>query len=115
VEVDLNHNPCRSRVSDASLLSTAQILKIGKGGGPLYLATIRSTSGEATSLTDKDKELCPSWKKLVGQFDDVFPDDHPGLPPKRSVQLEINLEPGVTPSSKAANRLSPAETGELKS
>jgi Reverse transcriptase (RNA-dependent DNA polymerase) len=114
VEVDLNHNPCRSRVSDASLLSTAQILKIDKGGGPLYLATIRSTSGEATSPTDKDKELCPSWKKLVGQFDDVFPDDHPGLPPRRFVQLEINLEPGVTPASKAAYRLSPAEMDELK-
>jgi hypothetical protein len=67
-EVDLNHNPCRSRVSDGSLLSTAQILKIGKGGGPLYLATIRSTSGEATSPTDKYQEMCPAWKRLVGQL-----------------------------------------------
>jgi hypothetical protein len=80
----------------------------------LYLATIGSTSGEDTSPTDKDKELCPSWKKLVRQFDDVFLDDHPGLPPKRFVQLEINLEPGVTPASKAAYRLSPAEMEELK-
>jgi hypothetical protein len=100
VEVDLNHNPCRSRVSDASLLSTAQILKIGKTGGPLYLATIRPTSGEAT--TPADEELSPSWRSLVGQFDDVFPGDHPGLSPKRSFQLEINFEPGVTPASKAA-------------
>jgi predicted aspartyl protease len=114
VEIDLNHNPCRSRVSDASLLSTAQILKISKGGGPLYLATVRSTSGETTSPTDKDKELNQSWKSLVVQFADLFPDDHPGLPPKRAVQLEINLEPGVTPASKAAYRLSPAEMDELK-
>jgi predicted aspartyl protease len=97
VEVNLNHNPCRSRVSDASLLSTAQILNIYKGRGPLYLATIRPTSEEATSPADKDKELSPSWKKLVDHFDDVFRDDHPGLPPKLSVQLEINIEPGVTP------------------
>jgi hypothetical protein len=114
VEGNLNHNPCRSGVSDASLLSTAQILKIGEEGGQLYLATIRPTSGEATSPTDKDKELSPSWRKLVNQFDDVFPDYHPGLPPKRSVQLEIYLEPGVTPTSKATYRLSPAEMDELK-
>jgi predicted aspartyl protease len=112
VEVDLDHNTCCSTVSDASLLSTAQILKIGRGGGPLYLATIRPTSREATSPTNE--ELSPSWKILVGQFDNVFPDDHSGLPPKRSVHLEINLEPGVTPASKAAYRLSTAEMDELK-
>jgi hypothetical protein len=53
-------------------------------------------------------------EKLVGQFDDLFPEDHPGLPPKCAVQLEINLEPGVTPASKAAYRLSPAEMDEIK-
>jgi hypothetical protein len=94
------------------LLSTAQLLKTGRGGGPLYLATIRPTSGEATSTIDA--ELSPSWKSRVGQVDDVFPEGHPGLPPKRSVQMEINLEPEVTPASKAAYRLSPAEMDELK-
>jgi hypothetical protein len=44
----------------------------------------------------------------------VFPDDHLGLPSKRSVQLEINLEPGLTLASKAANRHSPAGMDELK-
>jgi predicted aspartyl protease len=83
VEIDLNHNPCRSRVSDASLLSTAQILKIGKRGGPLYLATIRPTAGESTSTSDA--EFNQSWKSLVRPFADVFPEDHPGLPPKRAV------------------------------
>jgi hypothetical protein len=85
---------------------------VGKDGGPLYLATIRPTS--ETVITPKPSELSPTWEKLVGQFDDVFPEDHPGLPPKRAVQLEINLEPGVTPASKAVSRLSPAEMDELK-
>jgi Retroviral aspartyl protease len=111
-EVDLSHNLCRSGVPDVTLLSTAQLLKIGRGGGPLYLATIRPTSGEARSTVDA--ELSPSWNSLVAQFDDVVPDDHLGLPLKRSVQLEINLEPEVTPASKAAYRLSPAEMDELK-
>jgi hypothetical protein len=99
-EVDLSHNPRRSGIPDASLISTAQLLKIGKGVGPLYLATIRPTVGESTSATDA--ELSQSWKSLVGQFDKVFPEDHPGLTPKRAVQLEIKLEPGVTPASKTA-------------
>jgi hypothetical protein len=48
-EVDLSNNPCRSGVPDVRSLSTAQILQIGKGGGRLYSATIRPTSGEATN------------------------------------------------------------------
>jgi hypothetical protein len=85
---------------------------VNKDGGPLYLATIRPTSEAVT--TPESSELSPTWKKLVGQFDDVFPEDHPGLPPKRAVQVEINLEPRVTPASEAAYRLSPAEMDELK-
>jgi hypothetical protein len=51
---------------------------------------------------------------LIKGYADVFPDDHPGLPPDRAVQLEINLEPGAQPASKPAYRLSPAEMDELK-
>jgi Retroviral aspartyl protease len=78
-EVDLNHNPCRSDVSDVSLLSTAQLLKIGEEGSPLFLATIRPTSDIATTLDGE--EPSPAWKDLVAKFEDFFPDDHPGLPP----------------------------------
>jgi hypothetical protein len=63
-EVDLDFNPRRSKVSDATLLSTAQILQVGKDGGPLYLATIRPTSETVTTI--KPSELSPTWKKLVG-------------------------------------------------
>jgi hypothetical protein len=111
-DVGINHNSCRSDMSDVSLLSIAQLLKIGKEGSPLFLATIRPTSEVATTC-DEDK-LSPAWKDLVGKFEDVFPDDHPGLPPRRAAQLEIKLEPGTTPASKAAYRLSPAEIDELK-
>jgi hypothetical protein len=78
----------------------------------LYLATIRPTS-EVADLSVEDN-LNPTWRNLVGKFNDVFPEDHPGLPPRRAVQLEINFEPGVTPASKAGYRLSPAEMDERK-
>jgi hypothetical protein len=111
-EVDLNRNPCRSDVSDVRLLSTAQLLKIGKEGSSLFLATIRPTSGVATTLDEE--ELSPAWRDLVGKFDDFLTDDYPGLPSRRAVQLEIKLEPCPSPASKAAYRLSPAEMDELK-
>jgi hypothetical protein len=54
----------------------------------LYLSNIRPTFGEAITI---DTELSPSCKSHVGQLDDVFLDDYPGIPPNRSVQLTDQL------------------------
>jgi hypothetical protein len=51
---------------------------------------------------------------MISTFNDVFPEEQPGLPPDRAAQLEINLDPGIQPASKPAHRLSPAEIDELK-
>ena len=61
----------------------------------------------------KSKEL--SMIPVVAEFPDVFPDELPGLPPKRAVQFVISLAPGVTPISKAPYRMALAELKELKS
>jgi hypothetical protein len=53
--------------------------------------------------------LSPEWDQMIRDYADVFPEEHPGLPPDRSVQLEINLEASALPASKPAYRLSPAE------
>jgi hypothetical protein len=99
-------------VSDVTLLSTAQLLKIDKEGSSLFVATLRPTSEVATTIDEE--ELTPAWKDLVWKFEDVFPDDYPGPSLRRSVQLKIELEPGTNPASKAAYRLLPAEMDELK-
>jgi hypothetical protein len=52
---------------------------------------------------------------LIEKYDDVFPEDHPGMPPRRSVELKIELKEGSEPVSKPVYRLSPAEQNELKS
>jgi hypothetical protein len=75
-EVDLRHNPCRSGVSDVSLFSLAQVLKIRKAGIPLYLATIRPTS-EVVKASDEE-EVSALWKNLVGKFEtQAYPHDVP--------------------------------------
>ena len=43
-----------------------------------------------------------------------FPDEIPGLPPKRDINFTIELVPGETPVSKAPYRMSTPEMLELK-
>lgn len=51
---------------------------------------------------------------VVCEYQDVFPDDLPGLPPKREVAFHIDLIPYATPILKPPYRLAPAEMAELK-
>ena len=37
---------------------------------------------------------------VLQEFRDVFPNDIPGLPPKRDIDLTIELVPGVKPVSR---------------
>jgi hypothetical protein len=34
---------------------------------------------------------------IVCEYEDVFPEELPGLPPDRDVEFEINLVPGTAP------------------
>jgi hypothetical protein len=84
--------------------------------------TLKETGGPRGLVSpSNEEELSPAKRNLaqVGKagrsFADVFREEHPGLPPDRADQLEINLEPGTQPVSKPAYRLSPAEMDELKS
>ena len=51
---------------------------------------------------------------VVREFTEVFRDNFPGLPPQRSVDFSIDLEPGTRPISKAPYRMAPIEMAELK-
>ena len=51
---------------------------------------------------------------MLQEFRDVFPDEIPGLPPKRNNDFTIELVPGAAPVSKAPYRMSTPEMLELK-
>ena len=51
---------------------------------------------------------------MLHEFRDVFPDDVPGLPPKRDIHFTIDLVPRTTPLSKEPYRMSTPELLELK-
>ena len=56
----------------------------------------------------------PSVIPVVHEFEDVFPDEVPGLPPSREVEFSIDLVPGTSPVSMAPYPMTPAELVELK-
>jgi len=51
---------------------------------------------------------------VVQEFKDVFPNEIPGLPPKREIEFAIDLIPGAGPVSISPYRMAPAELAELK-
>jgi hypothetical protein len=44
----------------------------------------------------------------------VFADDLPGMPPERTIEFKIELQPGTAPIAKAPYKMSPMEMKELK-
>jgi hypothetical protein len=51
---------------------------------------------------------------VVREFLDVFPDDLPGMPPERTTEFKIELQPSTAPTAKAPYMMSSVELKELK-
>ena len=51
---------------------------------------------------------------VVKDFPDVFPEELPGIPPVREVDLSIEILSGTTPTSRAPYKMAPIELKELK-
>ena len=47
--------------------------------------------------------------QIVCNYEDVFPDELPGLPPPRDVDFCIELHPSTSPISMALHRMAPVE------
>eukprot|EP00253_Pinus_taeda_P012702 PITA_12702 len=62
----------------------------------------------------KDKMSALGNIPVVQEFVDVFPEEVPGLPPKRDIDFTIELIPGAAPVSRAPYRMSVPELTELK-
>ena len=75
-------------------------------GYETFLAVILDSKGGQV-----DVEKIP----IVREFLDVFPEELPGIPLKREVDLSIAIVPGTVPMSRAPYRMAPTELKELKS
>ena len=68
-----------------SVVTTQKLLRKGCMG---YLAYILNSDDEGSRLNDIP---------VVRDFPDVFPEELPGLPPEREVEVSIDTFPGVPP------------------
>ena len=53
--------------------------------------------------------------QVVREFLNVFPEELPGIPLEREVDLSIEIVPGTIPMSRAPYMMAPTELKELKS
>ena len=52
--------------------------------------------------------------RVVCKYEDVFPNELPGLPPQRVVDFAIELHPDTSPISMTPHRMAPIELQELR-
>jgi hypothetical protein len=87
-------------------ISSLQMKKYCRKGCPLYaIQVLNSVEDQKPSLEDHP---------ILKDYRDVFPEEVPGLPPRRDIDFSIELVPGAVPMSRAPYRMSTPELVELK-
>ena len=69
-------------------------------GCEAYLAYVIDTVKARPSVSD-----IPN----VSDFPDAFPEELPGLPPQREIEVAIDIVPGATPAPITPYRIAPVE------
>ncbi|XP_074324025.1 uncharacterized protein LOC141660946 [Apium graveolens] len=90
---------------DVKLIFALKASKLLSKGCDGYLSFVKDTSKDEPRIEDYP---------VVKEYEDVFPDELPGLPPHREVEFTIELVPGAEPISKAPYLMAPLELQELK-
>ena len=94
----------RSSVMSNVILAMQARRFIRKGYGAFLALIVDSKRGQV------DVEKIP----VVREFPDVFPEELPGIPLEREVDLSIEIVPRTTPMSRAPYRMAPTELNVLK-
>ena len=81
---------------ESELLSSQGVMKEVQGGAQCFIIF--------THL-EVEKEERTYVISVVHKFEDVFPEEVPGLPPSREVEFSIELVPGTGPVSMALTKL----------
>nr|AAQ56486.1 putative polyprotein [Oryza sativa Japonica Group] len=76
------------------------------------VVTVHALSSEP--LRSRLNQITLEEIPIVREYPDVFPDDLPGMPPKRDIEFRIDLVPGTTPIHKRPYRMAANELAEVK-
>ena len=74
----------------SNVISAATARKMVRKGCEAYLAYVIDTVQARPSVSDIP---------IISDFPDVFPEELPGLPPQREIEVAIDVVPGATPAS----------------
>ena len=91
--------------SPQNLISAITARKMLRKGCQGYLALVRDTTAERTSILDVP---------VVCEFPYIFPDELPGLPTHREIEFCINVVSDTAPVSMPPYRMASIELRELK-
>uniref|UniRef100_A0A0G4G628 Reverse transcriptase domain-containing protein n=1 Tax=Chromera velia CCMP2878 TaxID=1169474 RepID=A0A0G4G628_9ALVE len=122
---------CRLEMVEPVLAPMPMTLEVEPPGEARVAAAIREETekevpegetAEEKAEREKDETLHMGWSKVisdlstrvVGEYQDIFCDEIPKLPLKRSVEFAINLEPGHPPPARPPYRLSFGELDEMR-
>jgi hypothetical protein len=87
-------------------ISTLQMKKYCRKGCSLYaIQVLESVKDDKPNLEDHP---------ILREYKDVFPEEVPGLPPRRDIDFSIELTLGAVPASRMPYRMSTPELVELK-
>ena len=89
----------------SNVVSALRAEKLMQKGCEAYLAFVSQTELE---------EITVESVRTIKEFQDVFPEELPGLSPNREVEFGIDLLPGTAPVSIVPYRMVPKELVELK-
>lgn len=99
----------RENPSRLNVISCTKIPKLVEKGCYLFVAQISSKKEVEKEKNEKRVVDMP----IIRDYQDVFPNDLPGLPPARQIEFQIELIPGAAPVTRAPYRLAPSELEEL--
>jgi hypothetical protein len=84
------------------------------GGGRIVYQCDRHAHIEVQLQLNTLKEAKLEDIPVVNKFQDVFPQELPGMPPDREIEFTIDLIPGTAPIAQAPYKMGPKELLELK-
>jgi Reverse transcriptase (RNA-dependent DNA polymerase) len=103
------HMKCRT-----TFVSAVKVKKDVRKGEALSMVHVNAVETGLSSKNKDGQKLNADWQQLIAKYQDVLPEEYPGMSPPRQVELKIELEEGANPVSKPVYKLSPAEQDELK-
>mgnify|MGYP000961308023 FL=1 len=98
----------------AQLDCAAREIQLTHSSEDVIIYAARDETIRLFSLNEKGELNAISQIPVVCEYQDVFPEELPGMPPHRPVEFVIDLEPGTEPVCKRPYKLGPEELKELK-